>query len=542
MSGPWEKYAKPTAADGPWAKYSGAAPAETEKAAPDAKEAALQGLGQGLSFRYLPELQAATAKPMEKILDLFGGGDIAKGDEALAAQGIAAPEDTYAKRLAENRARDKDLSRSGAYTAGELGGSIVSTAIPGLGVAKAAKGASLLRPAASFGGKVAQSVAGGAAQGAAVNPEEGSRAENALYGGLAGSLGQTAASGFSKAGTGIKKLLGAATGIGEKPIETYVARGGQVEDLISKYGDDAQSAARDARKDFVSALGAKKQEMRGRVKEILKPSEISPVEYAEAAPLFKRAQGIQESINPRTSPDSIAEFQDLLKPLKSVTQEGDRISLSDLNDLKTEYQKMAKSAYKGQGKFAGKGDDFANQAKLLGGEAMTLLDARKPEVRDINKKLSRFYELDAQKGNLLNPDAEASQLIQAGSRPGKDRQILSELGDFAGKDFLTRAEDIAAQKAFANPNPLSAFNTGRSVLGATLGGAAGAAGGDSGSAGEAALIGAAISNPAILKQVLKGSNAIKLPAAYGAVKGGVDAMNPYIAGAATERLRELLNK
>lgn len=534
-----------TAADSGKPKFDPSKPFEAAddpaEKAPSKIEAGLQGWGQGTLGRYLPEVQAATYSPMEKILDLVGGGEIAKGEKALAAQGIKDKEDTYSQRLKENRARDKELQKSGAYTAAEIGGNVFSTALPAGALAKTARGAKLLKSAPTALGKIGQASAAGAGQGFITNPEEGSRLENAVYGGLAGLGGQSLISGFSKAGKGAKKVLAASTGIGEKPLDTYLSRGSAVEDLIGKYGDDIQSASRDAREGFIDKITSKKGELQNVVKSALKPVAGNPQELAEASALVSKVKGLKSGINRKTNPEGYSDLKELIKPLRAVTKDGN-ITMTDLNDLKSAYQGMAKGAYKQQGKFAGKGDDFANQAKVLGAEARNLLNAKKPAIKEANEKLSRLYELDTAKGNLLNPDAEASQLIQAGSRSGKDRQILGEIGDLAGGDFVKTAEDLAAMKAFANPNPLSAYNTGRSLLGASLGGAAGSAGGDIGQGGEYALYGAALSNPVILKKLIQAGQATKAIPAYSAAARGAEAVNPYITGIAAERLREMLNR
>jgi hypothetical protein len=64
---PWEKFSQPTEKPLP-------APAAPEDYAGDAN-AALQGFGQGASFGYLPQLQAAAEPAMTKIMDLATGGD-----------------------------------------------------------------------------------------------------------------------------------------------------------------------------------------------------------------------------------------------------------------------------------------------------------------------------------------------------------------------------------------------------------------------------------------------------------------------------------
>lgn len=233
----WKSTIKPEGGGGGW--RSSIKGEEASQKSPNAIEAGIQGFGQGATLGYIPEAQAATYKPMEKLLDLFGGGEIAKAEAALKAQGIEDKPDTYQSRLAENRARDKKLQESGAYTLGEIGGALATSAVPGMVAGKLAQGsrvAKALTPAASLGGKVAQAAGFGAAQGGLSNPEYTGtdRTTGALTGGLLGGAGQGLVG-------GIGKFVGKAKGMAEE--EAFKALGGTAKEF-REAGKDVNAIGR----------------------------------------------------------------------------------------------------------------------------------------------------------------------------------------------------------------------------------------------------------------------------------------------------------
>lgn len=153
---PWEKYSQPAqAAAKPWEKF---APAEPESRA---GSAAIESVGKGLSFGYLPELQAAAEPALRSVYNAFSDNDV--------------PESTFDERVAENRARNKSLEEQhpAIYGAGELAGAL---AVP--------------MPGGGAGGLL--KTAGTAALASGLqNTEEGgldlgNRAKNAITGGLIG--------------------------------------------------------------------------------------------------------------------------------------------------------------------------------------------------------------------------------------------------------------------------------------------------------------------------------------------------------------------
>jgi hypothetical protein len=156
-----------------------------------AAQTALESFGDTATLGYLPQLQAMAEKPMAKVMDLVTGNDVA---EHLP---------DYVDRRDENIARQEAQSKAHPYAsaAGTLAGVGVSAALPGMGAAKLAKGASLAT-------KIGTGAAQGAATGALYNPGDekgvqdtfqvGKRAGNAALGAATGGLMAGAGAGVSR--------------------------------------------------------------------------------------------------------------------------------------------------------------------------------------------------------------------------------------------------------------------------------------------------------------------------------------------------------
>lgn len=530
------------------------APEEGKKAeGPAASEAFAQGLAQGGTLGYANEAQAASYPIIESLMDLVSGGKVKKAEEALAKQGIKDVEDSYESRLAENKKRDSELKDSGAYVAGDVLGSLVSTAVPGGIAAKAgakaakgagtvAKAAKALAPATSTSGKLLQAGAAGGAMGALENPgEEGSRADNALLGLLTGGVGQGVVEGVAKGGKAVVKGLGMASGLGEKPIETYLKRGKEIDAMAGKYGDDIQAAAKDTRESILEKILGKKKELGGKVAKEFRPDGSTPLEYVPPKALLDEVDSLAAKVNPRTNPEDLAALELLREKIGAVTTK-QGIPVAELDDLKRAFYKDAQGAYTPGHKLFGKGDSFAQSSKALGSKVRSISEEVRPGIKEANKTLSRMHEIDSAMGNLLKSDADANSLVAAGRNSNKNRALLDELSKITGENFTKKAEDLAALKAFANPDLVSGFTTGRSATLPLLGALAGGYSGGTDDAAAFGLGAAALSNPAILKKLLQGASRTGLPKAYGVASSAAEELNPYLVGAASERLEELMNR
>lgn len=195
-------------------------------------EAALQGVGQGLTLQHLPQAQAKTELLLNKIVKEYGlkpfipgGLDELYAKSKLKEQGIKyeEPEEDYVTTRDKYIARQEQLKKAhpGTFMASEIAGSIPAMALmPG---GAAAKGA-------SYAGKMLRAGAAGAALSAAQNPgdipgEESplqpeQRVKNAATGGAISSAAIPASS-LIKGGLNIAATAGTKL---KKAAETMAVR------------------------------------------------------------------------------------------------------------------------------------------------------------------------------------------------------------------------------------------------------------------------------------------------------------------------------
>lgn len=210
MAGPWEKYqqqAQPQqAAGGPWEKYQAQASDQPEQ---DKGAAALQGAGQGLSFGYLPQLQAMAEPLTTRAFNAVTGNNV----EVPSFKQMVPGSDEYIKARDVAIARDQQLQKGAplSYGAGQAAGLLTSAAIPGAALAKGAEGVGL-------GSAILQGAKAGAVTSAIQNPGDvqgqagpqiNERIQNAISGGAVGGA-------FGGAGNLVGKAAKYVGGIPEK--------------------------------------------------------------------------------------------------------------------------------------------------------------------------------------------------------------------------------------------------------------------------------------------------------------------------------------
>lgn len=516
------------------------AAAGVQKAAtdgPDKTAAFGQGLAQGGTFGYANEAQAATAPLVKGAMKLFGMDTGGEADEKLKAQGfkINAPEDSYKTRLADNKVRDKELQKSGLYTAGKIAGSLIP----------ASRMAKLLSAPVTGLGKLAQATGTGALTGAIENTEGGleARAENALWGGGLGAVGQGLTSGLGKLGTGVKSLLSDASGVSPKQIETYLKDPKIIDDLTKKYGGDTQLAV-DAFRDAANkTIGAAKNRLGKSIEDaIVAVEKNAPSTGVQAKPILQTIESFAQRLDPSLPHDMkiLKEIGDLNAEIMSVadTQTG-TIGIRSLNRLKNALQEMAAPSYTKEGQIFAKGKDTQQAAKAAAAKVRELLNDAVPQIKDANAKLSRLHVIESKMNrNMLTTEKPIGSVIQAGKGAGAPSKWLSRLEEATGEKLLPQAENLAAMEAFGNPSLVPQGSTGLTLTRAGLGGLAGYAGAETtgNNPWAGAAIGSAASSPAALKLMLKGASKTKLPAAYGALKQGLDSIPAAALGSAAANL------
>lgn len=187
---------------------------------PRGAQALAAGVGNGLTLGHSAQLGAAIAPVIDKGINFFTG--------------LRTPDDTYVQRRDENIASQNALKESnpGMFGAGEVAGSLASTAVPGgiaakLGllkkgaqsvvtaeqVSKLAKAASLAKPVGEAGA-IGATIAGlqnpGDVEGEVSPIQFGQRVDNAKVGTLIGAGAKVGLDGLSKiantSGAGLKSL------------------------------------------------------------------------------------------------------------------------------------------------------------------------------------------------------------------------------------------------------------------------------------------------------------------------------------------------
>lgn len=226
MAGPWEKYGSAPVMADPVEQEIVQGPKPWEKFSPESKkidkgEAALQGFGQAGTFGHLPNIQAAAEPVTDKIFGFLTGKKV--DDDR-----------SYVERRDANIKRDKELSKSGAYTAGQVAGALATPA-PGSGLIKGA----------GIGAKLGKAALGGAIAGTAYNPGEvegevnplqtGDRLKGGAIGGLigAGTQGLLSVGGKLASSWG-NKAKGLESASNMSAVSSVGANAGEIQKLYKK--------------------------------------------------------------------------------------------------------------------------------------------------------------------------------------------------------------------------------------------------------------------------------------------------------------------
>lgn len=501
MAGPWEAYrvAKNDTQPGPWDAF------KNESATAEPKEAslaqtALEGAGQGLTFGYLPQLQAA-AKPM--IYGALNKLTGRSGDDAIDPGDYVSSRDENIKRMKEQEEANPITAK-----ASKLAGGLVSgLALP---TSRLAEGAGLLA-------KSINAAKSGALYGAIQNPgdkqgevspiQAADRIENAGEGALIGGLVpigvKGAKSGIGYLGKGAKKIASTASGVPEKEIETYFNRGDKVEGLIREFGDDSAGAADELRRKLTKDVMTKRQELGGSVITSLEDPKYAGKTF-EVKPVLDKLKSKLDSLTGAQKTykaEELGDLQEIIQKIESATDGGKPVSAKDFFHLKQYLQDSASSAYAKGGQIFSRGELAQRGAKEAAASVRSQLDEAIPELAKANKKLFELHLLeDNMNRNLMAPGKSEAALMAAGKGDNK-RSVsqLKKLGELIDKDPLSDAENLAAARRFANPDILPIDSSAKSIGRAVLAGGAGTAlGGPVGG-----LLGSAISSPTGVKYGVK---------------------------------------
>lgn len=336
--------------------------------------------------------------------------------------------------------------------------------IPGVAIAKGAK----------LGGKAAKSGLGLAAK-------------------LAGKTGETVANTASKVTTTLGNVL---TGIPKKNIETYIKKRKAVDQIIAKHGGDMSLAADEIREGLQNSISAKISSLNNEIKTAIK--EAPEGSYKSQDAIINAMEDVKSGINPDLYPESIAEINELIEKIKTLPPE---LSADAANEAKRFLQKKSKGSYLKNGQIFSSSKESQKAARRGAREARRIETELAPGTAQPNLELSKIhqYEKNVNK-NLIAPGKTESAMMGAGSGANaRNVKNLKDISDMTGYDALTKAEELSAAKAFADPGYLPIDATGKSATRMAVGAMTGSyLGGPIGTA-----IGILATSPMALKQAIK---------------------------------------
>jgi len=290
------------------------------------------------------------------------------------------------------------------------------------------------------------------------------------------------------------KVASALTGVDDNIIKTYIKENKSVNELIQKYGSNSSEAADAVRTQYQTQLRNAKNELNKKITDTLssKGSEVVSIKD-----IIDDLDKQKSKLNKVTKKSEIAEVDELKKALEQLTDDAGDVLLTDLNDLKEFAQDRAKGAYQKSGQIFMPGRDAQRISKQTAALLRKKLNSTAPEIAKANNKLAMLHGAEENLNrNLIKPGAPEGALMTAGAKPtSRQAQQLKKLGEAAGTQFQTKAEQLATAREFASPELLPRDVTGKSAtrvgvaagLGLLKGGPLGAA------------IGAAATSPALLK-------------------------------------------
>lgn len=327
-------------------------------------------------------------------------------------------------------------------------------------------------------------------------------------GGLIGGTIQAAAPYASKAagwvgnkiGSGATKLASSLTGVGENDIKTYAKNTEKIDGLIKKYGaDNLPEAVESERQGLLQSTNSYRQNINKQIGDVLDQSadKAMPIK-----PVLDKLTAIKSKFDPKLQRDLITNIDELM-----AKYEGAAVDVSvtprQLNIIRNDLQEIADKggAYKGaQGAIVGYSKDLGTAAKQAARDVRQQINNEFPAMAKSYNQLAELHNIQNNLGRgLLKEGANETSLLNASKGSTNKSKYLKKLSDTVGSNSVENLKDISAAKTFANPPLLSMDTTGKAVGRALLGGGIGyAAGGESGG-----LLGAAASNPMVLKKLIQ---------------------------------------
>ena len=430
-----------------------------------AKQAALEGFGQGATLGYLPQIQAGAEVAANKIgslkdsaLHATGLGNYASVDSQLERKGITVPRETYTQIRDANIARNQRLAEENPITYGGAGlaGALATSVVPGglaaklgltgkAGLVTAEQAAQITRAqrAVGAGKRIAQGAATGASYGLVANPGDvegeisplqlGQRIDNAKTGAIMGAVAQG----------GVETVGGLARGVANKAsslaeTKAFKATGAMLKDF--RKADQKKSIneiGRQLLNDKVVTAGSTPKKVVERLESIIddstktiesaikqidegssQVSKLKPEQAEKLRASFFRpaevAQNLKASIQEKYSQIPKDKLQPALDEIDSwFSNMPETLPISKVHELKKQMGKFLKESdfYKsGAGLPLAKEGTLAVRRGLKEGverQADTvseMLGGAGGEIKDANKRLGNYLTVKDVASDRVNRD------------------------------------------------------------------------------------------------------------------------------------------
>lgn len=307
----------------------------------------------------------------------------------------------------------------------------------------------------------------------------------------------------NKFGNGAYNLSSKLTGLPLENIKTYTRDTDEVNKIIKASQGDLQGTVDTAKENITNAVFGKKRELSNQISEALKnaPKEKN----ISLKPVTDELNKIKSQFDPVFQKDQISSIDDMLNLIKQKSPTGE-VDLQDLFAIQKDLQKKSAKGFVKNGEFFAQDQDVARAAKGGYGAARDITNEYSNEIKNANNLYSQLHDIDeVAPTNLLKQGSNPGVYYAAGSGENvASRDILKQLSDLTGKDLLTPAKQISSANVFKDPTVIPYGNTGKTFTNAALGYGLGEALGDDGK--EGGFIGASLTSPFVLKQLLQGKN------------------------------------
>lgn len=290
-------------------------------------------------------------------------------------------------------------------------------------------------------------------------------AQATLEGATAEMGGQLIAPAAGLIGKGIKNTVSSLSKVPKTAIDTYLKRGKDVEKLVEKYGANTQESSNALRQEINNSVTSFKNQQNSKISKALDAHN----DIIDVTGAVKELEAAKNKLNPSFDKDKIAQIDEALQTINEAAPSG-LVDIKTANSMKQFLQEKADYLEPGQ-YFKKKGliDVALERAAANTNREITKVA---PEIREANKNLQAIRRSTKNLNrNLLKEGETEASLLAAGGGTDKNALSLRKLGEATGNDFMSPVQDIAAQRAFADPGLLPGFNTGASTIPLLLGGA-----------------------------------------------------------------------